>query len=217
MEETKNNTQPTSLLIISGTFLISLIYVVARYHIFGNVPLKSFPLYVLNKGISLTAFILLTYNFTFGPLKNLGIRVPQSWLNARKALGMTGFILIVIHVFISMLIFKPAVYPKFFETDGTLTLLAGLSMLAGVLAFVFLWIFNMSFQTFLRDDKAFISFITSRKFLLWSLTIGAFHLLFMGYKGWLNPSGWNGGMPPVTLVAFVFFAIGYTINIFGRK
>ena len=217
MDQEKSTGKNTSFSIIIWTLILSVAYVVARYHIFGHVPLKSFPLYVLNKGISLTAFILLTYNFTFGPLKNLGVRVPESWLNARKALGMTGFIFIVIHVFVSMLIFKPAVYAKFFDSDGTLTLLAGLSMLAGVLAFVFLWIFNMSFQTFLRDDKAFISIITSRMFLLWSLTIGAFHLFFMGYKGWLNPSGWNGGMPPVTLVAFVFFAIGYIVNLFGRK
>ena len=34
----------------------------------------------------------------------------------------------------SFLLFKPAVYGNFFATDGTLTLLAGLSMLAGVLA-----------------------------------------------------------------------------------
>ena len=117
----------------------------------------------------------------------------------------------------SFLLFSPDVYPKFFEEDGTLTLLAGLSMLGGVLAFVVLWSYNLSFQTFLREDQAFIRFITSRRFLLAALLLGAAHVFFMGYQGWLKPSGWHGGLPPISLVAFVFLAIGYVINLLGRK
>jgi len=150
-------------------------------------------------------------------LKNLGINVPEGWLNARKALGMTGFLLVLIHALISFMLFSPSVYGKFFEADGTLTLLAGLSMLGGVLAFVVLWAFNLSFQTHLREDQAFIRFITSRKFLLFAMLLGAAHVFFMGYEGWLNPSGWHGGMPPVSLVAFVVFSVGYVVNLFGRK
>jgi hypothetical protein len=90
-------------------------------------------------------------------------------------------------------------------------------MLGGVLAFVVLWAYNLAFQTFLREDQAFIRFITSRKFLLTAMLLGAAHLVFMGYEGWLNPSGWHGGIPPVSLVAFAFFAVGYVINLFGRE
>jgi hypothetical protein len=43
------------------------------------------------------------------------------------------------------------------------------------------------------------------------------HLFFMGIKGWMNPTGWNGGLPPISLVAFTFFLFGYIINFFGRK
>jgi hypothetical protein len=138
-------------------------------------------------------------------------------LNARKAVGMTGFLLALIHVLMSFMLFSPSVYGKFFETDGTLTLLAGISMLGGVLAFVVLWAYNMSFQTHLREDKSFIRFITSRTFLLWAMLLGAAHLIFMGYEGWMNPSGWHSGIPPVSLVAITFFAVGYIANFFGRK
>jgi len=167
--------------------------------------------------LSLSAFLLLTFNFAFGPLKNLGVSVPEGWLNARKALGMTGFLLALLHVLMSFMLFSPAVYAKFFESDGSLTLLAGLSMLAGVVAFVVLWAYNLSFQTHLREDRAYIEFITSRTFLLWAMLFGAAHLLFMGYEGWLNPSGWHGGIPPVSLVAFSFFVVGYGVNLLGRK
>jgi DMSO/TMAO reductase YedYZ heme-binding membrane subunit len=203
--------------IITIALIFGLAYAVLRYHVVGPVPWKDFPFFILNKGISLSAFVLLTLNFGLGPLNNLGVKVPEGWLNARKSLGMTGFLLVLIHALMSFLLFTPAVYAKFFETDGSLTLLAGLSMLGGVLAFVVLWAYNLSFQTFLREDQAYIRFITSRKFLLTAMLLGAVHLFFMGYKGWLDPSGWHGGLPPISLVAFAFFAAGYVVNLFGRK
>ena len=203
--------------IILLTCLLSLGYAVLRYHILGPVPWKDFPFYILNKGIALGAFILLTFNFGFGPLKNLGVQVPESYLNSRKALGMTGFLLVLIHALISFLLFKPEIYGQFFESDGTLNLIGGLSMLGGVLAFVVLWGYNLSFQTFLREDQKFIRFITSRKFLLTAMLLSLVHLFFMGYKGWMNPGGWHGGLPPISLVGFAFFVVGYLINLLGRK
>ena len=67
------------------------------------------------------------------------------------------------------------------------------------------------------EDKVFVAFITSRKFMLFALLLGALHLFFMGYEGWLNPAGWNGGLPPISLVAFSIFLVGYLINFLGRK
>ncbi len=203
--------------IITIVILSSIAYAIVRYHVAGPVPWKDFPFFILNKGISLAAFILLVCNFGLGPLNNIGVRVPVAWLNARKVLGMTGFLLVLVHALMSFMLFSPSVYKQFFVADGTLTLLGGLSMLGGVLAFVVLWGYNMSFQTHLRDDKKFIQFITSRTFLLWAMLLGASHLFFMGYKGWLDPSGWHGGMPPVSLVAFTIFVLGYIVNLFGRK
>ena len=203
--------------IIGFTILLSLFYAMLRYHILGPVPWKDFPFFILNKGFSLAAFILLTFNFSLGPLSNLGVKVSEGWLNSRKALGMTGFLLVLIHALMSFLLFNPAVYGAFFEPDGTLTSLGGLSMLGGVISFVVLWAYNLSFQTFLREDQAFIRFITSRKFLLIAMLFAAIHLFFMGYKGWMNPSGWHGGLPPISLVGFTFFSIGYVINLLGRK
>jgi hypothetical protein len=149
----KRNSAGTIILV---TLLLAIGYSVLRYHIVGPVPWKDFPMFILNKGLCLAGFILLT-------------------------------------------------------------LLGGLAMLFGVLGFVFLWGYNLSFQTFLREDAAFIQFITSRKVLLFALVLGGLHLFFMGYEGWLKPAGWYGGLPPISLVAFSFFAVGYVINLFGRE
>jgi DMSO/TMAO reductase YedYZ heme-binding membrane subunit len=203
--------------IIAVTLMASLAYAILRYHIFGPIPWKDFPFFILNKGFSLGAFILLTLNFGLGPLRNLGVKVSEGWLSSRKALGMTGFLLVLIHALMSFLLFNPAVYAAFFESDGTLTLMGGVSMLGGVISFVVLWAYNLSFQTFLREDQAFIRFITSRRFLLTAMLFAAIHLFFMGFKGWMNPTGWHGGLPPISLVGFAFFSLGYVINLLGRK
>jgi hypothetical protein len=76
---------------------------------------------------------------------------------------------------------------------------------------------NITFQSFMRENDVFVAFIGSRKFLLWALTLGGLHILFMGYNGWMHPEGWHGGIPPVSLVAFVFFTVGYIANVLGRK
>jgi len=207
----------TSGTIIATTIFLAVGYAVLRYHLAGDVPWRDFSLFILNKGLCLGAFVLLTLNFALGPAKNLGLAVPGSWLDARKAFGMTGFLLILIHVFISFMLFSSSYYPKFFTSDGTLTGFASVSMLAGILGFVFLWAYNLSFQTNLREDKAFIAVITSRRFSIVALSLGGFHLALMGYAGWFNPALWLGGLPPVSLIAFSFFAVGYTLNVFGRE
>ena len=212
-ESIKNAAGP----IIGATIALSFFYAILRYHIVGSVPWKDLPFFIFNKGVALSSFILLVFNFSFGPLHNIGVKVPESWLNSRRALGMTGFLLVLIHALMSFMIFKKDVFGKFFEETGGLTLMAGLSMLGGVLAFVVLWAYNLSFQTHLREDKPFIKFITSRNFLLFAMLLSAIHLFFMGYGGWLEPSTWPGGLPPISLIGFTFFIIGYVINLFGRK
>ena len=216
MEETEKTINP-AWAIITWTFILSMGYAIVRYHVLGEVPWKDLPFFILNKGISMSAFILLAFNFTFGPLKNLGAPIPDSWLRSRRIIGIVGFIQVFVHVIMSFMLFNPAVYAKYFEQNGTMTLITGLSMIGGVLAFIFLWIYNVSFNAAFRKDKDLISFITSRKVLLSAMLFSGSHLIFIGYRGWLNPGGWLGGLPPISLVAFTFFFVGYVINLFGRE
>ena len=72
--------------IITLVILFSIGYAIVRYHIAGPVPWKDFPFFILNKGISLAAFVLITCNFGFGPLNNLGVKVPTGWLNQKHTI-----------------------------------------------------------------------------------------------------------------------------------
>lgn len=203
--------------IIIITTVLSIGYAVLRYHIFGEVPWKDLPLYVLNKGISLSSLILLSFNFSLGPLKNVGIKIPENWLNARKSMGIAGFLFAFIHIFMSISILNPKYYSVFFVADGTLTIEGGLSLLGGILSFVFLWVYNTSFSSRLKEDKRIVAIITSRRFLIYAFFFTGVHLFFMGYKGWGDISGWQGGLPPVSLISFTIFSLGFLINLIGRK
>lgn len=216
MEKNQDNSHAVTLII--GIILISSVgYAMTRYILLGPVPWKDLSLFILNKGVSLGAFIMLILNFSLGPLQNLGVKIPASWMKGRMAIGMTSFFLVFLHVISSILLFKPVIYPKFFEMDGTLTATSGISMLGGILSFIILWGYNLTFKTYIKEDKAFVKFITSRKILLLAMFLGAVHLFFMGFKGWIEPGEWYGGLPPVSMVAFIFFLLGYAINLIGRK
>ena len=215
MEQNKKLKNP-AWTIIFWTFTLSLSYAILRYHIAGPVPWKDLPFFVLNKGNALSAFILLSINFSLGPLKKLGMAIPDSWLRSRKILGIMGFLQVFVHLIMSFILLRPSVYAKFFEADGTLTLFTGLNLIGGITAFIFIWIYNISFNMELRKDKDLVSFITSRNVTLFAIFMAGAHLFFMGFDGWLKPEGWHGGMPPISLVGFVFFVVGFVINLLGR-
>lgn len=203
--------------IISVITILSVCYAILRYNIVGDVPWKDLPLFILNKGVSLSSLILLFFNFSLGPLKNIGVKIPEYWLSARKSMGIAGFLFAFIHIFMSISILNPKYYSVFFIADGTLTIEGGLSLLGGILSFVLLWVYNTSFSSRLREDKKIIAIITSRRFLFYAFFFTGVHLFFMGYKGWGNISGWQGGLPPVSLISFTIFFLGFLINLVGRK
>ena len=39
----------------------------------------------------------------------------------------------------------------------------------------------------------------------------------MGNVYWLKPQDWHGSLPPISVVASAFFAVGYVINLLGRE
>ena len=164
--ESKTKQNNLSYQVILTVALISIAYTILRYHVVGNTPWSQFPVYILNKGLSLTGFILLAINFSLGPLNNIGAGISDRWLGIRPSLGVSSFLLIFTHLFLSLILLNPVNYQKFFLENGALTTNGGLSMLAGVIAFIALWIYTISFQTFLKEDKAFIKLITSRKVIL---------------------------------------------------
>lgn len=197
--------------------LLSIFYAIIRYNIFGTVPWRDLPLYVLNKGISLASLILLTINFSLGPLKNINVKISENFLNARKPIGIAGFLFAFLHVFMSVIILNPKYYKVFFMETGFLAIEGSLSLLGGIISFGLLWVYNTRFSSNFTKNEKIIAFISSRKFLIYSMFFTGIHLFFMGYKGWGNIPSWQAGLPPISLISFVVFSIGFVINLIGRK
>ncbi len=202
----------TSVSLIGSALAFGLLYATLIGRDAAEGSLADFSLASLNNGIALSACILLTCGITFMPLARLGFGLPKSWTNSRNALGMTGFLLVMVHALISFLLFNSSEYGVFFNLDGSITNQAGLGMFCGVVALVLLSAHNLSFQTFLRVDRRFDRLITSVKFLRFAVLLATAHLVVISYGHWLAPGGWPNGMPPVSLLACVVLVLGISIS-----
>jgi len=203
--------------IILITTVSSVAYAVLRYNIYGNVPWEDLPIFILNKGISLASLILLTLNFSLNPLKNMGVKVPVKLLDARKALGISGFAYAFAHLIMSLSILNPIYYSVFFNEEGTLTVRGGLCLLGGVAGFIVLWVYYKSFKPTLKMNHKIITMITSKKSIVYTLFFIGVHVFFLGYTGWVTVDAWPGGLPPISLISFIIFFIGFLINLIGRE
>lgn len=203
--------------ILLTTTLICVGYAIVRYNIAGDVPWKDIPVFIFNKGISLSSFIFLTLSFSLGPLKNIGFKISGSFLEARKSLGMAGLIYAFAHFALSSSIWNPAYFPIFYEENGTLSLRGGLCLLGGVVGLLFLWVYYYSFKANAKKLCALFKVIQSKKIIVSIFFFIGIHLFFLGYPGWNTFNNWQAGLPPISLISFVICCAGFLINLAGRR
>ena len=204
--------------ILFTIFLASLVYAVVRYHVFEAVPLADFPLYVFNKVLALSGFLLLIVVFGMGPARAMGAGISDQWLDARKDLGIFAFLILLAHAVCSMLIFgTQAYYAQFYRDSGALSAIGGWSMLFGVLSFTWLWIYNISFKMPSSADKPLRELVSAESTLILVGLLAAGHVAVMGFNGWLRPGNWAGNMPPISLVAFAAYLLGFVMRRLSRR
>jgi hypothetical protein len=199
--------------IVTVTAFFSISYAILRYNIFGQVPWKDLPFFILNKAISLTAIILFTISSISSFLNKNKVQIAQKWIDSSAAIESISFSLIIIHVFISLMLFKAEIFMKFFEENGTLNLLGGISMIDGIISFVLLWVIKLNSLPNTKNNYALYFFPKAISVVMIFIII---HLFFMGYSGWVTPEKWHGGMPPISLIAFVFSSFGLLLKVFVR-
>lgn len=179
-------------------FLFTLSYSIVRYNIFKGVPWTDLPLYVMNKAVSFTAIIFIAVYLILEKKDHhkLGIKIRNDAIN-----------LIYIHLTISLILLSPSYYQKFF--DGTKINLTGqLSLFGGVLALGLLTSFRFTKKI---NHRVAVSFLQKygAEILLFFIAI---HLFVMGFKGWLTPDKWPGGMPPISLLSFIVAVIPFFVK-----
>jgi len=162
---------------------ISTMYAVIRYAGYGNVSLIHLPVYILNKGISMTATVsLFIASICLVRAEKVGVRF---WTDACSQL-------VFIHIFLSLCIFTKGYFAKFFSGDQ-MSLTGEMVLLTGVLAIYCFW----------RLQSAEVKPAVRQALTILACALVAGHLFVMGYDGWLQVRKWNGGLPPITLLSFI--------------
>jgi hypothetical protein len=198
--------------IIIIVLLFASLYSILRYHIFKDVEWVHFPLFILNKILAFSGFVLLVLSLGLEPVYR---RKGPEWFVIRKFLGRSGMMLIVVHIIMSFLLFRPEVYDKFFSSDGTLNAVGEWSMLLGTLGIAAYIIMHNSFTNF-EEGNRFQDWVRSPFFGITALTLSAIHITIIGFSGWLTPAEWHGGMPSVSMLSAIFFIIGMILFLAGQ-
>ncbi len=194
-------------------FLLVFAYAVIRYNVIKGVGVESIPLYISNKAIAVASVILIGISYLIGPFARFWPKKFAPSLYLRKYFGLVGFGFAALHSIISLILFSPAYYAKFFSADGKLNFTGELSMLFGVIA---LFIFSIVAITSIPSVE---SSVDKKKWLVVQrLGYAAFafvmlHVLVMGLEGWLKPETWPGGLLPMSLIAFIVIALTLLIRI----
>ncbi len=193
-----------SLCVVVNVLILTSSYAIIRYNVFGNVPWDQLPLFILNKVLSFSGLILISLNLT--------IRLFPGLKNSKQILGNTGFAFIFIHVLLSLILMSPVNFSKLYSESGLFTTFGGISLASGAIAFTFLMIYIV-----FRDNKSFEIIFQTRGIMILSMLLTLIHLFFLGYNGWTTPQKWQGGMPPITLLSFVIYSIGYVISLIDKR
>ncbi len=193
--------QPTTGKWFAAVFGGSLLYAIVRYHFAGDVAWSHFPLFIFNKATSLAAVVFVACSYLIGKVIRWHDDDKLLRLVVIKFCGLMGFFLAGIHAFLSLSLLTPAYYAKYFDVDGRLNLQGELAMSVGVLALFFLM--GPAITTLPMMPKALGGqrWKRSQRLGYATLILVVAHLVVLGLKGWLAPKSWQGGLPPISLLA----------------
>jgi DMSO/TMAO reductase YedYZ heme-binding membrane subunit len=195
--------QPTTVKWFAVIFGGSLAYAVIRYHLAGDVEWRHFPLFILNKATSMAAVTLVACSYLIGKVFRWHDHDKALRLVVVKFCGLMGFFMAGIHALFSLCMLSPAYYGKYFDEAGRLNLEGEIAMAVGVLALFLLM--TPAIATIPMMPKAVGGWRWKRgqRMGYLALILVVAHLIVLGFEGWMKPEGWNGGMPPISLVTVV--------------
>ena len=204
--------QPTTAKWFAAVFGGCLVYAIVRYHVVGDVAWSHFPLFILNKVISLAAVIFIACSYLVGRLIKWHNDDKVIRLVVVKFCGLMGFVLAGIHAFMSFCLLRPSYFAKYFTDGGRLNLQGELGMAVGVVA---MWALASPAITTLPMMPAALGgkrWKRAQRLGYLALILVVAHLVALGLKGWLAPAKW-GWMPPISLLAVLAAAFPVLVKL----
>lgn len=199
--------------ITTTIFVVAFAYAILRYNVLKGIAWEHLPLFISNKAISLSAVLFIALSYMLGPLARFWPKMIVPLLGLRRFLGLLGFSLAALHGSLSLLIFTPAYYPKFFAEDGTLNLVGELSMLFGIIAFL---VFVLVAYTAIPSVAPSLTpqrWSAVQRLGYLGLILVLLHVVTMGFQGWMQPGTWPGKLLPISLIASIVIALTLLLRI----
>ena len=195
--------QPTTAKWFAALFGSALVYAIIRYHLVGDVAWTHFSLFILNKATSLAAVFFVASSYLIGKVFRWHDHDKALRLVVIKFCGLMGFFLAGVHALFSLALLSPAYYAKYFLPDGRLNLEGEVAITVGVIALFLLLAPAITTLPMMPKAIGGQRWKRNQRLGYVALAFVVVHLVALGLRGWLAPGGWNGGLPPISLVAFV--------------
>lgn len=182
------------------------VYAFARYIWLGPVSIHQLPLYLLNKVFAISGVVVIGATIFISQVKKKKKVYNKIAKKQNILLGLSGLALIMLHFFISLILFSKEYFPNFYQKNK-LNISGELSLLFANIAFILLIIAGIISFIKVFSKVKFTIKNSYLQLIKVALVFTSFHLLFMGITSWFDFSSWNGGLPPMTLLAFLFILI----------
>lgn len=152
----------------------------------------------------MSATILIGLSFLLGPLTRFWPKQFIPHLPLRKHLGVFGFGIAAVHAVMSLILLRPAYYPRFFAENGQLNFIGETSMLFGVLAFLIFAAITLTSLPGVEKqmDAVRWKFIQRLGYIAYVFVL--VHVAIMGFRGWFRSESWQYGLASISLISALF-------------
>ena len=194
----------------AGLMLACVIYAGVRYHAGKGVPLDQFPLFIVNKALSLFALLGYAAAHATNPARRLWPGLDYSLLNARSPMLALATGSLAMHIILSLLLMRPEYFPVVFN-GSVFSLSGGVSLLAGSMGAV---IVASIVHRCTAPHAARMSTALKRSASAALLLMGV-HAGLLGWENWFG-AAWPAGMPPITLIAVLAVLAAFVLRAVAR-
>lgn len=190
--------------IVATVLCVCEAYAILRYVIFGEVTWSRLPLYVANKMFAWSSLLLIGLSM---------IPAVARTHETRRFLGSVGWIFVLVHLLMSLLLVRPENYPVLF-TANRLNVFGEAGMLFGIISLFLLGT--------VKEEFSRIRGFPTKRALLVQMTGGGFaiaglHAGTLGVQNWLKPAEWPGYMPPIGLLSVLWVASVLSLRCLGER
>lgn len=164
----------------------------------------DYNLYIANKAIAGASVILIGTSFLIGPLARFWPKTWVSKLYLRKHFGVFGFVVAVLHVIITLILISPQQYPKLYIEVGMLNSMGQWSLLLGTLAIIMFAVISVTSIPSIERVMSNRTWLIIQRTGYLAFLFVLIHVFQLKYKGWINLDNWLNGLPPASLIPFIF-------------